>query len=261
MYNKLSVFKLELEEVKNPAIRKFAEKVISNIPDYFFETAASSTGKYHPIYALGDGGLVRHTKAAVGIAIDLLSLEHNIKIYSPDERDCIIVALICHDGWKHGDTYNKYTVANHPVVAAENIILLADKNEMEFAKAIADNIISHMGQWNTDYKSKKEIMPKPTTNSQMFVHTCDYLASRKYLTYEFSDYYQPSNFVEKEKSEIEKRISELVALCKNKISEGVDRNELYRIISENNDGKKNPNTITDISVVNKIIGIIEETKG
>jgi hypothetical protein len=51
MYNKLKVFKTELEAVQNPTIRKFAEKIVSNLPDYFIETAASSTGKYHPSYA------------------------------------------------------------------------------------------------------------------------------------------------------------------------------------------------------------------
>lgn len=260
MYNKIEVFKTELEQIKNPAIRKFAEKVISIIPDYFFEVAASSTGKYHPSYALGDGGLVRHTKAAVGIAIDLLRLEHNVKLYNSDERDCIIVSLICHDGWKHGDSSNPYTVANHPVVAAEHVIKLADEKEKYFAKAIADNINSHMGEWNTDYKSKETIMPKPQTNSEMFVHECDYLASRKYLTYEFSDYYKSQNFILKEKSDVEKKIEELIILCKDKIANGIDRNELYRIIAEKNGGKKNPNTIKDISIINEIIDIVTGLK-
>lgn len=37
MYNKLAVFKKELAKVENLTIRKFAEKVISNIPDYFLK--------------------------------------------------------------------------------------------------------------------------------------------------------------------------------------------------------------------------------
>lgn len=256
MYNKLAVFKKELAKVENLTIRKFAEKVISNIPDYFFEIAASSTGKYHPSYALGDGGLVRHTKAAVSIAIDLTNLEHNAKLYNSDERDCIIVSLICHDGWKHGDMFSPYTIANHPVVAAEHVIELADEEEKQFAKVIADNIRSHMGEWNTNYKSKETIMPKPQTHSEIFVHECDYLASRKYLICEFSDYYQPQNFVLKEKTDVKKKIDELIVLCKDKIAKGIDRNEIYRIIAEKNGGKKNPNTITDISTINEITDII-----
>ena len=260
MYDKLKVFDSELDHIENPVVKKFTEKVISNMPDYFFETAASSTGKYHPRYALGNGGLVRHTKAAVSIAIDLLSLEHNTQIFSQDEKDCIISALICHDGWKHGDTYSKYTVANHPVVAAEHILEFADDNERDFAKAISDNISSHMGQWNTDYKSGKEIMPKPQTPSEMFVHECDYLASRKYLEYQFDKLYNPDSYKEEKTSELETKISDLISLCKDKISKGVDREELYRIIAENNGGKKNPNTITEAKVVQKIFNIINKIK-
>lgn len=36
---------------------------------------ASTTGKYHPPFALGEGGLVRHTLAACCWAKDLLQLE------------------------------------------------------------------------------------------------------------------------------------------------------------------------------------------
>ena len=61
----------ELEYIKNDDIRGFAKLALENLPDYFFDVAASSTGKYHPTYALGNGGLVRHTKAAVRIAFEL----------------------------------------------------------------------------------------------------------------------------------------------------------------------------------------------
>ena len=42
-----------------------------------------------------------------------------------------------------------------------------------------------MGKWNTDYKDKtKEVLPKPVTESEKFVHLCDYLASRKNILVE-----------------------------------------------------------------------------
>ena len=47
--------------------------LIELLPNYFFEVPASSTGKYHPEFALGDGGLIRHTKVAVRIAYELLN--------------------------------------------------------------------------------------------------------------------------------------------------------------------------------------------
>ena len=69
---KKEVFKTEINYIKNPEYQRNAEILIELLPDYFFEVPASSTGKYHPKFASGDGGLVRHTKAAVRIAYELL---------------------------------------------------------------------------------------------------------------------------------------------------------------------------------------------
>jgi hypothetical protein len=59
-------------------------------------------------------------------------------------------------------------------------------NDIEF---IAHCIESHMGQWNTDRKSKT-VLPKPMDEYQQFVHLADYLASRKDLTMAFEGYEQ-----------------------------------------------------------------------
>ena len=72
---KADIFKTELGYIKEDDIREKAIKVINMLPDYFFEVPASSTGKYHPSFSQGEGGLVRHTKAAVNIANELLN--HN----------------------------------------------------------------------------------------------------------------------------------------------------------------------------------------
>ena len=67
----------EIELIKDEELKKFAKYCMDKVPEYFFHVAASSTGKYHPAYTLGEGGLVRHVKAAVKIADCLLSLEQN----------------------------------------------------------------------------------------------------------------------------------------------------------------------------------------
>lgn len=194
--NKVKVFEKEIEWISNDKIKEFAKVAVEGLPDYFFKVAASSTGRYHPVYALGDGGLVRHTKAALKIANDLLSLEMFSKKYSGDDRDLILVALMLHDGWKHGRDYSKYTVVEHPLVAAEYIREIAEDNislTKEQVEKLSSMIASHMGQWNTN-KYKKEIMPKPKNGMQMFVHLCDYLASRRYLDMDFGeDYYKPED--------------------------------------------------------------------
>ena len=58
-------------------------------------------------------------------------------------------------------------------------------SDCPFSVDIANCIHSHMGKWNTDYRTKREILPKPKTVVEKFVHTCDYLASRKYLEFKF----------------------------------------------------------------------------
>ena len=42
-------------------------------------------------------------------------------------------------------------------------------------------------QWNKDNYTNKEILPKPVTKLQRFVHMCDYLASRKFLDVQFEN--------------------------------------------------------------------------
>lgn len=263
---KVDVFSSELEWLHSPQIRDFAEKAISMLPDYFFYVAASSTGKYHPAYALGPGGLVRHTKAAVKIAHELVGLEMYRKRYTLDEVDLMLVALILHDGWKHGREAEagQFTVAEHPVVCADwikgshELCSMLPGTQIEF---LCGCVASHMGEWNTDYRSNKEILPKPKTAAQKFVHQADYLASRKYLTFEFGDdYYEP---VKEEQEvcgneELPNKISDIVEKCKNIIASGVDKNAVYKAISDINGGNRNPNSIKDIEIANKVYSALEE---
>lgn len=179
--NKISFLEKELNLIRDVQLRAFISACVSFAPDYFFTIPASTTGKYHPEYSLGEGGLIRHTKAAVLLAEDLLRLEQ----YSHLPHDEIIAALILHDSCKKGldESESMYTVAEHPLCARDFLIdkakilgFVSDKVDV-----IGNLIASHMGQWNTGYKSSVEILPKPTDEAQKFVHLCDYLASRKFL--------------------------------------------------------------------------------
>ena len=69
--NKHEVFEKELEWIADSNVRDFVSTALDQVPDYFFTMAASTTGKYHPTYALGEGGLARHTKAAVAFNIGI----------------------------------------------------------------------------------------------------------------------------------------------------------------------------------------------
>ena len=183
---KINAFQEELKFVKNSEIHNFAEKAIQSLPDYFFEIPASSTGKYHPSYALGTGGLLRHTKAAVRIAFELFRTE--LWEFTEDQKDLILVGLMLHDGYKSGINHEKFSQANHPLIITaeleknEDLTKIITENKLDF---LFGNIETHMGKWNYDYKTKKQVLNKPQTTSQRFTHLCDYIASRQCLEFNF----------------------------------------------------------------------------
>ena len=265
---KQSVFEPELGLIKNTQMHAVCCWAVSLLPDYFFTVPASSTGKYHPDYALGDGGLVRHTKAAVQIASELLNLEMYGR-YTEAERDLIFAALILHDGRKHGEKYAKYVKAAHPTIMADWLSKNAEGLLPPHQLAIlCGAVASHMGQWNTDLKTKKEILPKPRTPIEKFVHQCDYLASRKFLEVRFAPYYDPKNFAGEESAPpqpepcqketgLEAAKQEVLKLCKEKIAAGVCKDAVYQTIADHNGGSRNPNAIQEESAAKNIIQALE----
>lgn len=178
MENEL-VLEKEAQLIRNSEIREGVQKILGAVPEYFSKIPASSTGKYHPKYALGEGGLVRHVKAAIKIALELFRMEEYD--FDPIQRDVIIAALILHDCWKNGESNMGYTVHEHPLIAAEKI----RASDMPFKTDIANAVASHMGQW-TKNEHSAVVLPRPTTHAEKFVHLCDYLASRKILEVNFN---------------------------------------------------------------------------
>ena len=186
--NKVAVFERELKYIKKDSYRNDAMYLIDALPDYFFEIPAASTGKYHPAYAQGDGGLVRHTKAAVRIAYELLENPTIGNKYTADEKDLMLIGLMIHDGLKLGKERNKYTQFNHPLLIGE--FLKENKKNLNFSdeelQFISDVVASHMGPWTKDYDGN-EVLPYPKTKYQNFVHMCDFLASRKVININFDE--------------------------------------------------------------------------
>ena len=174
---------LKIDKVKNACL-----EVIKLLPDYFFVVPASSTGKYHPDYALGDGGLLRHSKAAIRIGYELLSDPAIGDKYTELEKDLMLMALLIHDGLKSGLEKEKYTRFDHPLLMADFLmdneeVLGLEVEEIEF---LGDVIKTHMGPWTKDY-SGNDVLEKPKTKYQNFVHMCDFLASRKCIFVPFDD--------------------------------------------------------------------------
>lgn len=197
---KAKIFDSILNTIENKDIRHFAEECIETIPDYFWEVGASSTGKYHPQYALGELGLARHTCALVRFLNHILNVDCFGDRFTSREKDLMRVAGLMHDTRKSGDdeayAKNKYTKFDHPILAANEVRSLIGFIPEEELEIIAIMIESHMGQWNTDKRSSV-ILPLPTNKYQKLIHLADYLASRKDLEVLFDGYETPKKEIPK----------------------------------------------------------------
>ena len=151
--------------IANDTLREWVEKKLDDVPNYFWEIPASTSGKYHPEYSQGEGGLVRHTRAVVFFVIEL-SRSWDL---TEQELDICIASAVLHDTWKCGKD-GKHTVKEHPQIAAE--WAREDSEEGSVRWMVADLILTHMGIWHE---------PKPESRLQWFLHTADYLASRKQI--------------------------------------------------------------------------------
>ena len=182
------LFTKELNYIKDPKLKESLLLILDSLPDYWYEVPAASSGKYHPEYAQGEGGLLRHSKAAMRIGYELLDNPSIGDKYTDHEKDLMLIALLIHDGLKLGNPKEKYTRFDHPILMANYI----KENNKEFDLTeedsifIADVIKTHMGPWIEDYNGN-EVLEPPKTKYQNFVHMCDYLASRKILLVPFDN--------------------------------------------------------------------------
>ena len=184
-----------LATIVNEDIREFATVLVEGLPPYIWEVGASSTGKYHPEFSLGLGGLMRHQIAVVRFLNHFFALEQYNTKFTSREIDLMRAACLVHDGRKSGEQSDyeksKFTKFDHPLQMA-NVIRgyegqYLNRDELEF---IAHCIESHMGSWNVDKRSSV-VLPKPQDEAQYFVHLADYLASRKDLTVAFDNVEMP----------------------------------------------------------------------
>lgn len=185
--DKVKLLQKEIDYINDENLKNDAIYLVSILPDYFFEVDASSTGKYHPKYASGDKGLLRHVKAAVKMAVELLANPIIEKPYSSRDKDLIVLALIVHDGLKYGkNKTDKYTKFEHPILISDYIKEVRDNLQMtdEDVEKLCSMVASHMGPWNTNSYSSI-VLPLPKAPIEKFVHMCDYLASRRFINIDF----------------------------------------------------------------------------
>lgn len=191
---KANIFNSLLDTFENEDIKNFAKECIETIPDYFWNVGASSTGKYHPQYALGDLGLARHTCTLVRFLNHILNIDCYKDDFTSRERDLLRVSGIMHDSRKSGNdedyARSKFTKFDHPIMAANEVRTTIGFIPEEEVELVATTIESHMGSWNTDKRSKV-VLPLPQTKHQKLLHLADYLASRKDIEVLFDNYETP----------------------------------------------------------------------
>lgn len=189
---KISVFINELNYIKDNNLNAFARELIANAEDYFFTVPASSSGKYHPQFSLGVGGLVRHTRCVAYFAMGA-GESYN---FDQHTTDLLVIAALAHDIKKQGHISNGHTVREHPLYGADYVIEMQSKFPnfitKEDAEKIAGAIRSHMGKWEGTREwvkdTTKELFPMPKDGFEQALQMADYVASRKYiLSFQFDE--------------------------------------------------------------------------
>lgn len=171
-------FAREIENIQSQDLRDFVEYYFDEVVgDWFWKSGASSSGKFHPQFTRGEGGLVRHTRAVAMVCEELMRL--NTYAYMKDTyKDYARVACLLHDTCKYGrgNEENKADYKNHGELAAKAVanawFWFFDQGEAPELLLMA--IRSHMGQWVEDKEDR------PFTNIDRLVHLSDYIASRSF---------------------------------------------------------------------------------
>ena len=188
--DRLKMFANEIGDIYDKDLKELATELIANADDYFFTVPASSSGKYHPPFDLGCGGLVRHTRCVAFMAMSIAESH----CMSTMDRDSLIVAAIAHDIKKQGNGNGNHTVFEHPIYAKNYVLEIHKKINsavpVDVVEKIANAVHSHMGKWGHDKEFIKgnNPLPMPSNEFEFALQTADYIASRKEIAdFKFRD--------------------------------------------------------------------------
>ena len=176
----MKLFERELSLIKSESLRRAVYDYMNDsdyVPDYFWTDGASASGKFHPKFSHGIGGLVRHTKAVVMFAEELLRMS-SYAYMREEYKDFVIAACIIHDTVKYGfdEEIDKSAYAEHASNAAQSFKEFCFHNtQYEPHYLLLQAVRSHMGQWSTDKEDR------PFTSVDRCVHIADYMASRSFI--------------------------------------------------------------------------------
>lgn len=176
--NNSRFFEREIQMISSIDLQDFVRFFFDEkVGAWFWKSGASSSGKFHPEFTHGEGGLVRHTRAVAMVCQELLRM--SCYAYMKEEyKDYAIVACLLHDTRKYGngDEEDKDCYKEHGRLAADAVAAawLEFFDQGEAPELLLMAIRSHMGQW-TENKDDR-----PFTNIDRLVHMADYIASRPF---------------------------------------------------------------------------------
>jgi hypothetical protein len=167
----------EVAQIDDDDIRNFVKMTLDNVDPIHRIKPASSTGKYHPKYAAGEGGLIRHTKVVVRNVIELIRATPAVE----SEKDELIAAAIIHDMWKYPEGRDhEFTAFDHPALGGQ---WCKDHGFETIGRLVA----AHQGIWTTSRQMPGFENEQPRKFDEWVLHYADYFASRAYLACDFDE--------------------------------------------------------------------------
>ena len=170
-------FEREIQLIESVDLQDFVRWFFDEkVGDWFWKSGASSSGKFHPQFTKGEGGLVKHTRAVVWVCEELLKMSSYAYMKS-EYKDYARVACLLHDTRKYGrgNEEDKDCYKDHGAIAADDVRMAWTEF---FGTHVPDlltmAIRSHMGQWTENREDR------PFTNIDRLVHLSDYIASRPF---------------------------------------------------------------------------------
>lgn len=162
-----SLYNQELQLLQNKEKQeKTLSLLSSSVSEKMKSIPASSTGKYHPTFAQGEGGLIKHSKAVAQTAYGLAGM-----LNVPGDKDRFVVAGLMHDMWKLGPEGNsQFTDPKHGALAADFLTRAGMSEEADLAGP-------HMGNF---FKGSYKNAPKISNFDQRLLNNADWLMSRTY---------------------------------------------------------------------------------
>lgn len=182
-------FKNQINNIVDNNIKQAVFEMLKYAPKYFWNTPASTTGKYHPLWALGKHGLQKHVAFAMYVTQEL-SRTYNL---SQKETDISLAAIAMHDTLKYGVKkdidYDYFLV--HPYIVRSYYSDFKKRPELKkYLQPLIDNgefnsimkcVEKHMGSIvNGDWNP---MMLVPENNMEIVVHLADFISSRKEISF------------------------------------------------------------------------------